>query len=138
MNQQTASAELSERQRRFIEQPRIGRLATIGPAGAPHIAPVWYRFEDGVFLVLTDRGSQKQRNVERDPRVEFCIDDDEPPYHTVIIRGRASIEPTRGAEWRLALAVHYLGDEAGHRYVAANDNPNGVLLRIVPERVIGW
>jgi hypothetical protein len=138
MNQQTASAELSDRQRRFIEQARIGRLATIGPAGAPHIAPVWYRFEDGIFLVLTDRGSQKQRNVERDPRVEFCIDDDEPPYHTVIIRGRASIEPTRGAEWRLALAVHYLGDEAGHRYVAANDNPNGVLLRIVPERVIGW
>lgn len=129
---------LSEQQRRFVEQARIGRLATVSRNGAPHIAPVWYRFEEGAFLVLTDRGSQKQRTVERDARVEFCIDDDRPPYHTVIVRGRASVEPTRGAEWRLALAVHYLGEEAGRRYVAGNDNPGGVLLRIVPDRIIGW
>ncbi len=129
---------LTDRQRRFVEKARIGVLATVGRDGAPHMAPVWYRFEDGAFLLLTERGSQKHRNIERDARVSFCIDDDAPPYHTVIVCGRASVEPPPGAAWRLALAVHYLGEERGRRYVEENDSPDGILVRIVPERVMGW
>ena len=131
-------ADLTDQQQRFVEKPRIARLATVGPEGAPHVAPVWYRYEDGAFLVLTDRGSQKHRNVERDPRVVLCIDDDRPPYHTVLVRGHAGIEPSPGPAWRLALAVHYLGEDAGRRYVEGNDSPNGVLLRISVENVSGW
>ena len=130
--------ELDDRQRRFVEKPRIGRLGTVGPDGRPHIAPIWYRFLDGAFLVLTERGSQKHRNIERDPRVELCIDDERPPYHTVLVRGEASIEPAPGEAWRLELAVHYLGDEAGRRYVETNADPNSILLRITPARVTGW
>ncbi len=129
---------LTERQRRFVSQPRVGVLATIGPDGAPHTAPVWYRFEDGVFLVLTERGSQKHRNIERDPRVVICIDDKQPPYHTIIVRGRASVRRAPGAKRREAMAVHYLGEERGKRYVRENPDPDNIMLRIVPERVIGW
>jgi PPOX class probable F420-dependent enzyme len=106
--------------------------------GSPHIAPVWYRFEDGAFLVLTESGSQKHRNVQRDPRVEFCIDDDRPPYHTVIVRGRATVAKAPGEAWREALAVHYLGEEAGRRYVSENPDTDNIMLRIVPEKVVGW
>lgn len=132
------SAQLSERQWRFVENPRIARLATIGRDGAPLVTPVWYAVEDGDFLVVTDGGSQKHRNVERDPRVELCIDDERPPYHTILIRGRASVEPERGPEWRLALAVRYLGEEGGRGYVTENPPRDEVLLRITPERVRGW
>jgi PPOX class probable F420-dependent enzyme len=132
------SGGLSERQRRFVEKARIARLATVGRDGAPLVTPVWYAVEEDAFLVLTDAGSQKHRNAERDPRVELCIDDERPPYHTVLVRGRASIEPERGPEWRLALAVRYLGEEGGRRYVAENPPREEVLLRITPERVRGW
>jgi PPOX class probable F420-dependent enzyme len=133
-----ASNELTERQRKFVSAPRIGRLASTMPDGSPHIAPIWYRFEDGAFLVLTDRASRKHRNVERDPRVVLCIDEEKPPYHTVIVRGTVEVAVSPGREWREALAVHYLGEEAGRAYTAANDSPNNVLLRIVPERISGW
>ena len=69
MQEQMTSNKLTERQERFVQKPRVGVLATVVPGGAPHTAPVWYRFEDDVFVVLTDRGSQKHRNVERDARV---------------------------------------------------------------------
>jgi len=128
----------SDRQRAFLETPRIGRLATLRRDGSPHIAPVWFAFEDGAFLVLTDRGSRKHRNIERDPRAEFCIDDERPPYHTVIVRGRVSVEQPRGPEWREALAVRYLGPEGGRRYVETTPAGDEVLLRIEPERVSGW
>ena len=129
---------LSERQERFVLKPRIARLGSVRRDGSPHISPVWYRLEEGAFLILIDRGSQKHRNLEGDPRVVLCIDDDSPPYHTVLVRGRASVEDSPGPAWRLALAVHYLGDEGGRRYVATNDGGNGVLLRIVPESITGW
>ena len=101
---------LNEVQVRHVMKPYIATLATVRRDGGPHTAPVWYRYEDGVFLVATDRGSQKHRNIERDPRVELCIDDREKaPFHTVIVRGRATVEPARDAAWRLALAVQAMG-----------------------------
>jgi PPOX class probable F420-dependent enzyme len=129
---------LTERQRRFVTEPRIGRLGTTNRDGTPHIAPVWYRFEEGAFLVLTERGSRKHRNIQRDQRVAFCIDDERPPYHTVLVTARVAVEDAPGREWREALAIHYLGDEAGKRYIAENEHPNNIMLRIVPEKVTGW
>lgn len=131
-------SRFTERQLKFVGQPRIGRLGTTNRDGTPHIAPVWYRFVDGVFLVLTESESRKCRNIERDPRVAFCIDDERTPYHTVLVSGRATVEEAPGSEWREELAVHYLGEEAGKRYIAENPHQNNVMLRIVPEKVTGW
>ena len=130
---------LTDKQLRHVQKPYIATLATVGPGGAPHLAPVWFRYEDGAFLVLTDHGSQKHRNIERDPRVALCIDDRErPPYHTVIVHGLAGVEAPRGPEWRLALAVHYLGEERGRRYVETTPPGDAVLIRITPEKIVGW
>lgn len=133
------TAELfTERQLKFVDKPRIARLGTTNRDGTPHIAPVWYKFDGGAFLVLTERASQKHRNIERDPRVTLCIDDERPPYHTVLVRARVSVAEAPGAAWREALAISYLGQENGKRYVAENMHPNDVMLRILPERVTGW
>ncbi len=128
----------TDRQLKFVSQPRIGRLGTTNRDGTPHIAPVWYKFEDGVFRVLTERGSQKHKNIERDPRAAFCIDDERPPYHTVLVSARVVVEEAPGHDWRVALAISYLGEENGKRYIAENMHANDIMLRIVPEKVSGW
>jgi len=133
-----AKGLFSSRQLKFIETPRIGRLATVRADGSPHVAPIWFRFEGGEFLILTERGSQKHKNVERDPRVLLCIDDERPPYHTVLVRGHASAHEAPGHAWREELAIHYLGDEAGRRYIAENPDADDVMLRIEAEQVSGW
>jgi len=129
---------LTERQLRFVAKPRIGRLATVRPDGSPHTAPVWYRYEDGVFIVLTEPSSRKGRNIRRDARVELCIDDDQPPYHTVIVRGRATFAGRPDDAFREALAIHYLGEEGGRRYIREQGHPLNEIVRIVPEDVRGW
>ena len=134
-----STRELSERQKRFVEKTRIAVLASLRADGSAHTSPVWFRYEDGVFKVLIDRGSQKHRNIERDARVELCIDDRErPPFHTVIVLGRAELREPPGAAWRLALAVHYLGEENGRRYTESTPPGDAVLVVIAPERVAGW
>ena len=132
------SDTLDERQTRFVMKARIGRLASLLRDGSPHIAPVWYFYRDGQFLLLTEDGSQKHRNVVRDPRVAFCIDDDRTPYHTVLVRGRASVEPAPERAFELEMAMHYLGEAEGRRYIDSNQNDNSILIRITPERVSGW
>jgi PPOX class probable F420-dependent enzyme len=134
------NSELTPVQLKHVEKPYIATLATVRKDGSPHTAPVWYRYVGGAFLVLTERSSRKARNIARDPRVELCVDDrQKAPYHTVIVRGRASIEPYPGDEWRLGLAVHYLGEENGRRYVEGTAvGEDEVLLRIVPEQITGW
>jgi PPOX class probable F420-dependent enzyme len=132
-------AGLNARQVKHVGKPYIATLATVRADGSPHMAPVWYRYEDGAFFVLTERASVKARNASRDPRVELCIDDRErPPYHTVIVRGRAGIEPYPGDAWRLALAVRYLGEENGRRYVETTPVADEVVIRIEPEQIGGW
>jgi PPOX class probable F420-dependent enzyme len=95
-------------------------------------------YEDGEMRILTDRGSQKHKNIERDPRVTVCVDDETPPYRTVLMRGTAAVTESPGAAWRLALAVHYLGEERGRRYVEQNNSETGIMLRITAENVGGW
>ena len=57
----------------------LGRLATIGPDGAPQIHPVAFWLNDGTGTI--DIGgpalarSQKFRNIQADPRVSFAVDD---------------------------------------------------------------
>ena len=132
--------ELTPVQVKHVQKPNIATLATVREDGSPHTAPVWYRYIEGAFFVLTERSSKKARNIARDPRVELCIDDRaRPPYHTVIVRGRAYIEPYPGDEWRRALATHYLGEEDGRRYVETTPvSDDEVLLRVEPEQIVGW
>jgi PPOX class probable F420-dependent enzyme len=123
---------LTERQEEFVREARIGRLITIGRDGAPHVAPIWYVYDEGTFLILTDETSLKVRNIKRDPRVVLCIDDERPPYHYVIARGEAVLAPPLGEAWRLALAVRYLGTEIGRRYVESTGADNEILIRLAP------
>lgn len=67
------SADLELYRRVFRDVPNC-RLATIGPVGAPHIAPRWFVWlEDGLF-VATRRGDTSWNNVEGDPRVSVVVD----------------------------------------------------------------
>ena len=135
-----SNAELTPKQLAHVLKPYIATLATVRLDGSPHVAPIWYRYEDGEFRILTERSSVKARNVARDPRVELCIDDRaRAPFHTVIVHGRATIDAYPGDAWRLALAEHYLGAEGGRAYVSSTPASDGeVLIRIKPLRLTGW
>ena len=47
-------------------------LATIGPDGSPHVAPMMMGLGDGCLL-FSLTGKQKKRNLERDPRATVSL-----------------------------------------------------------------
>lgn len=54
-------------------EPLMAHLAT-SVDDRPHVAPVWYRYEDGTLELVTT--GQKLANVRRNPRVAVSIQKD--------------------------------------------------------------
>jgi len=59
--------------------------------GRPHVAPVWYRYEDGVLEVVTT--GRKLADVRANPYVSVAIERSErgDPDWTVTLRGTATV-----------------------------------------------
>ncbi|WP_158888775.1 PPOX class F420-dependent oxidoreductase [Amycolatopsis anabasis] len=74
----------TDRERDYLAGQGLGRLATIGPDGTPHVRPVGFRLNEDDTIDIGGpnlRSSQKYRNVRTDPKVSFIADDltpDEP------------------------------------------------------------
>jgi PPOX class probable F420-dependent enzyme len=122
----------------FLQQANVAVLATVDAKGRPHAAPVWYLYEDGVFLVSTGRGSRKHRNVEANPNVTLVIDKRELPYFAVMAHGRVELGEGFSEEQRLRLAVRYLGEDLGRLYVSRTPGEASITLRLLPSRVVEY
>ncbi len=67
---------------RYLSSHTLGRLASIGPDGAPQIHPVVFRVDpvgDSIEIggpLLHE--TRKFRNIKRDPRVSLVVDDQTP------------------------------------------------------------
>jgi pyridoxamine 5'-phosphate oxidase family protein len=73
----------------FLRSQRIGRLATVGPTGWPHVVPVMYALNDaGAFEFDVD--GVKLRNLTAEPRAAIVIDA-AGPKRGVAVQGRAEL-----------------------------------------------
>ena len=81
--------ELSAPELEFLRSQRIGRLATVGPSGWPHVVPVMYVLDaSGAFEFDVD--GVKLRNLAADPRAAIVIDA-MGPKRGIAVQGRAEL-----------------------------------------------
>lgn len=108
----------------YLGSQRLGRLATLSALGEPHVVPVGFRYNaelDTIDIGGHNIGkSKKFRDVARDGRVAFVVDDVLPPWKPrgVEVRGLAEVLAEGGKQIRQAF-----DDE---------------LIRITPRRIISW
>jgi pyridoxamine 5'-phosphate oxidase family protein len=57
----------------FLRSQRIGRFATVGPSGWPHVVPVMYAVNDDGSLDF-DVDGVKLRNLSAEPRAAMVVD----------------------------------------------------------------
>ena len=126
-------SEATEQARSFLSEPQIGVLATVDGQGRPHAMPIWYLYEGGEIIISAERGSQKHRNLERNPWATLVVDRRETPYYALMVRGEAEVGPPLDFEGEVRMASRYLGDEAGRRYVESIQGHDGISIRFTPE-----
>ena len=127
---------ISNEAKDFLDRANIAILATVGLGNRPHAAPVWYLYDGREILVSTGTGSQKHRNVERNPAVTMVFERRETPYYVVTVQGDAVIGPPLSDDDRLALAIRYLGEDRGQAYAERTRGSDSITLRIRPSKVI--
>ena len=124
---------------RFLSGRHVAVLGTNSADGPPVLTPIWYLYRDSRILMRTDKGSVKTRNIERDPRVTVCVQDERAPYASVTVYGKAAIEPA-DESLGAAMAKHYLGAVGAQGYLRAAreeiERGEEVTLIITPERVL--
>lgn len=88
----------------------IAHVATVLPDGAPHSVPVWIGTYDGRPVVMTGPGSQKARNLRRDPRIAVSLTPPDEPFSPVVLRGKVVRWLDGDEGWSVvdALAEKYL------------------------------
>lgn len=70
--------------RAFLNEPRFSVMATLMADGSIQQTVIWYELRDDMIMVNTAGGRLKERNLRRDPRVSFCIEDG---YSFVTLKG---------------------------------------------------
>jgi len=126
----------------FLASQKTVIVATTGPAGRPHLMPLWY-VPDGLTLRgWTFAKSQKVKNLERDPRATLEVEDGV-EYHE--LRGvmlECDVELLRDVE-----RVGDIGAELVDRYAGGSDEakaafrlqaPKRVGLVFSPTRIVSW
>ena len=111
----------------YLKSQRLGRLATVGPNGQPHVVPVAFRYNeerDTIDIGGHNGFSQRKKfhDVQAQPHVAFVIDD------------LASINP-----WR-ARGIEIRGEakilETGGATIRPGFDPE--MFRITAEHVVSW
>jgi PPOX class probable F420-dependent enzyme len=127
---------ISDEQTEFLAEANVAILSTVDGKGRPHAAPVWYLFDDGEIVVSTGRGSQKHRNIERNPEVVLTVDRRSLPYFAVSVLGTAVIAERLSEEDRLRLATRYIGGDLARRYIEMTKGEDSITFRIRPRKVV--
>ncbi|HEX6857769.1 MAG TPA: PPOX class F420-dependent oxidoreductase [Streptosporangiaceae bacterium] len=117
---------------------RTGKLAVTRADGSPHVTPVWFVLDGDDVVLNTHETSAKGRALRRDPRVSLCVDDQEPPYSFVIIRGEAVISEDLAdlRHWAGVIGGRYMGADRADEYGARNGVPGELLVRLRPTKVV--
>ena len=122
----------------LTEGTRTAKLATTMADGGPHVMPVWFIVEDGEIVFNTGADTVKGRNLRRDPRVSIVVDEEQPPFGFVHIRGRVTLseDPAELVRTATLIGGRYMGADRAREFGERNGVPGELLVRLRPERTI--
>jgi PPOX class probable F420-dependent enzyme len=125
--------------RAFLEAPRIAHWATVGPDGRPRVRPVWYLYQDGALWFTTRLESRATgTDLTAGSSVAVSIASEDRPYRAAIAHGTPEVWSEDRDAWLERLATRYGEKEGGSWLAGAVEQPDRVVLRLVPEKVVAW
>jgi hypothetical protein len=126
----------SERQD-FLAGKHIAVLSVAADDGRPPASvPLWYDYTPGGNIrFYLDASRHLTKLIESAGMVTLVVQREEFPYQWVAVEGTVveTTSPTP-VEVRAAIAIRYLGEEAGREFVRGPDSYDRVLFTVRPDR----
>ena len=135
---------LTHQQAHLLAHARIGRLATAGENGAPHVIPVCFALHDGMIYSVLDQKPKRAaltrlrrvRNILANPRASLVVDHYEEDWSRlwyILVSGRAAL--LEEGEERAAAIPVLRAKYPQYRTMDIDLNP---VIRLAPERAVSW
>jgi PPOX class probable F420-dependent enzyme len=130
----------------LLASARVARLATVDEAGYPHLVPVCYATDGRAYYSAIDAKPKRMapdrlrriRNLMARPRVALLVDHYEEDWGRLgfeMVQGHADVLD-RGPEAEAALALLH-AKYPQYRAMGLR-RLGGPVIRIRPDRVVGW
>ncbi|MFN0085569.1 MAG: PPOX class F420-dependent oxidoreductase [Blastocatellia bacterium] len=118
--------------RDLMDKRIFAGLATLMPDGSPQLTPVWIDYDGENVIFNTAEGRQKDKNLQREPRVSLMLIDPENPYRYLEVRGRVVERTHAGADDHInKMAKKYLNKDV---YPFRAPGEVRVIYKIMPEK----
>jgi pyridoxamine 5'-phosphate oxidase family protein len=117
----------------YLNSQPLGRLATVGADGRPHVKPVGFFYDaETETIVIGSSGGMARTLKFRDARAH--------PDVALVVDDLASTDPwtPRGIEIRGVAETHTDGGEEVGRRLGAGFRFDAAWIRIRPRRVVAW
>ncbi len=136
--------------RKFLIQGTFtAKLTTVNKDRSPHVVPVWFVLDEihkrrggrgiGDIIFMTGIDSLKAKNIQRNNKISFCVDDQTPQFSFVTIHGTAKIVRQKYNEllkWNTRIAERYMGKSNAKAYGKRNSTEGVILVRVKPTKII--
>lgn len=130
-----------------LKEARAARLSTVDSKMRPHIVPICFVYDRGVFYSALDEKPKsvaaerlaRVRNIVARPQVALLIDEYDEDWTRlwfVLIRGKAKLIPLAARRER-ARGIAKLREKY-RQYSRTMLRDETILIRIVPERITFW
>jgi nitroimidazol reductase NimA-like FMN-containing flavoprotein (pyridoxamine 5'-phosphate oxidase superfamily) len=126
-----------EAREQFLAGVHVGVIAVERSDRAPLAMAIWYAYDPGGEVsIFTTEDNLKVKLIRAAGRFSITAQQEQSPYKYVTAEGDVtSIAPADEVEAR-AVAIRYLGQEAGNRFAEANqhtDTESSVCIRMQPK-----
>jgi len=122
----------------FLEKPLLAKLCSHNPDGTIHVAPIYFKFAGGEFLLGSQDQSRKVRNIKRDNNVTVLIDSFDPVIQAVLAYGDAYLDYEDVIAKRVEILEKYFPSRAEAKSFAERLARNWkiVIIRVKPTRIV--
>ncbi|HYB02839.1 MAG TPA: PPOX class F420-dependent oxidoreductase [Nitrososphaerales archaeon] len=125
--------KLTPKVKQLIDGKNFASAATIMPDGSPQAATVWIERDGDTIILNATRSRQRTRNLKRDPRVAISIYDQNNPYSSASIRGKAIEITEKGGEENIdKMNMKYHGNPKYPYHIPSDPR---VLIRVEATRI---
>lgn len=101
----------------FFQEAKIARLCSFNKNSTIHAVPVWFKYDEGHFVIAAPEKSQKIRNILRNNNVTLLVDVEGPPTRGVIVYGKAEVDFENWDEEAISLLERYFPREQAEKTV---------------------
>jgi len=123
----------------FLHHPRIARLGTLNEDGTIHMTPVFFKYDQGEFILGTQVVSRRVRNIQRNPKVTLLIDDTSPDLIAAIVYGKAELDYVDVVQKRTTIFEQFSDHEQAFKKAEGLCKKwPSVIIRIKPDRIVSY